>query len=222
MNSQGKEKTFSNPIKCGHCLNTAPMEEVGDYSYVKSSIEIHPNDFDNLSVIYEMLKCPACKNITIQRYEWADFMDPEDVYLEIVYPIMQSEKIPFGLPEGINKAFSAAQKIRNIDANAFAVLIGRVLEMVCVDRKATGKTLAVQLQDLSDKGEIPSKLVMIAKNLRDFRNIGAHATLGELTKEEVPILSDLCNAVLQYVYTAPYLADLAEKRVNQLKLKNKK
>ena len=221
MNNLDKKK-FSSSIQCGHCLNNAPMEVISEYSRVVGTYELYPNEYENVSRISKILKCPACNDITIQEHEWADFMDPEDVTEEIVYPKIQNGEIPLGLPANIDKGFSAAQKIKYIDANAFAVLIGRVLEMVCLDRKASGKNFAAQLQDLASRGEIPEKLVMVAKNLRDFRNIGAHATLGELTKDEVPILSDLCNAVLQYVYTAPYLAELAEKRVKQLKQNTKK
>jgi hypothetical protein len=53
--------------------------------------------------------------------------------------------------------------------------------------------------------------------LRIFGNIGAHPTLGELSDAEVPILDNLCKAILEYVYTAPFLAEQAEKKVKQLK-----
>jgi hypothetical protein len=110
----------------------------------------------------------------------------------------------------------AALKVKPIDSNAFAVLLGRVLELLCIDRKAIGKTLDNKLSDLATKGEIPSKLVDVAHNLRKFRNIGAHADLGELTAKEVPILDDLCRATLEYVYTAPHLAQNAENAVKAL------
>ena len=146
-------------------------------------------------------------------------MDPEDTSGQTVYPQQKIEDIPLGLPDNINRAFLAAAKVKTIDANAYAVLIGRVIEMVGEDRNATGRSLADLLQDLASKNEIPDKLVHVAKYLRDFRNIGAHATLGDLANEEVPILTDLCTAVLEYVYTAPFLATQAEQAVNKLKAK---
>ena len=61
------------------------------------------------------------------------------------------------------------RKNRNIDANAFAVLLGRVLELVCVDRNAVGNSLHKKLQDLATKGEIPAKLVDVAQASRNAK-----------------------------------------------------
>lgn len=218
------DKKFSNSIQCRHCLNTAPMEIVAEHSYVSDTVEAHPGDFEEIYTISQLLKCPACFNVSLQQYQWCDaFMDsPEDTTFEILYPSNDTNDIPLGLPEKINKALLAAQKVKIIDANAFGVLIRRVLEMVCIDRKASGRNLAEQLQDLAQKNEIPIKLVMVSRSLKNLGNIGAHASLGNLTKEEIPILNALSNAILEYVYTAPYLVSQAEERVNQLKKKKRK
>jgi hypothetical protein len=124
---------------------------------------------------------------------------------------------PKGLPDNISKALIAAQKVKNIDANAFGVLLGRVLELVCMDRNAEGEYLSDKLLDLANKKEIPDKLVVVAKRLTKMRNIGAHPDLGNLTEEEIPLLNSLCNAILEYVYTAPYLANQAEERLKKIK-----
>jgi hypothetical protein len=94
--------------------------------------------------------------------------------------------------------------------------------MICVDRDASGRLLSDKLKSLADKGEIPEKLVRIASALTKLRNVGAHAELGELTTDEVPILNDLCCAVLDYVYNAPFLAQTAEDALNALKTRRKK
>jgi len=143
-----------------------------------------------------------------------------DVTYKTLYP--QSIRIPVGLPVEIEKAYLAAIKVKAIDSNAFAVLLGRVLERVCVDRSATGDSLHKRLSDLAGKSEIPAKLVDVAHGLRHLRNVGAHADLGELTSEEVPILDDLCRAILEYVYTAPHLAQKAQNAVKALEARRKK
>jgi len=61
----------------------------------------------------------------------------------------------------------------------------------------------------------------MAHQLRFLRNIGAHATLGELTRGEAPILDDLCNAILEYVYTAPHRVEKVAKRIDELKKRKK-
>lgn len=162
---------------------------------------------------YELLLCLACKEVTLRKYFDADY-DPEDITVETLYPFASSN-LP-GLPPRIQNAYRISLKVRSIDANAYAVLLGRILEMVCENRKATGRNLFNKLKDLAKKGEIPDKLVGVADNLRLLRNIGAHASSGELTKNEIPILDDLCRATLEYVYSAPHLAERAQQQLNQL------
>jgi hypothetical protein len=111
--------------------------------------------------------------------------------------------------------------VRSVDANAYAVLMGRLLDMICKDRNAQGDTLDEKLKDLSSKGEIPEKLVGVVVGIRKLRNIGAHADLGELTSADIPILDDLSKAILEYVYSAPHFAQAAEDRFKSVKAEQK-
>jgi hypothetical protein len=124
------------------------------------------------------------------------------------------------LPSKVAKAYEAAGRVKPVDPNAFAVLLGRVLEHVCEDRGAIGETLNERLGDLAQKGEIPRKLADMAHGLRNLRNVGAHATLGELTESEIPILDDLCRAILEYVYSAPALVARVQERLDGLRAKS--
>ena len=47
--------------------------------------------------------------------------------------------------------------------------------------------------------------------------IVAHAGIGELSEEEIPIVTSLCSAVLEYIYSAPYLALSAETKLNKIR-----
>jgi len=165
--------------------------------------------------IYELILCPACKQVLLASYFYHDGYDPTDIQYEIIYPT--HEDAPEGIPSPIAKAYEAAHRVRSIDPNAFGVLLGRVLELVCEDRQAVGKDLYAKLQNLATNDEIPSKLVDVAHGIRNLRNVGAHATLGELTAAEVPILDALTRAILEYVYSAPLLAQKAEQRLNELR-----
>jgi uncharacterized protein YbaR (Trm112 family) len=211
-----KAKQFSPDMKCGHCANRAPMERVATYSGVKEHTANDGAWGINWSAgpIYEMLVCPACEGVTLTKFNFND-VDPEEIDNEVLYPI--DDSLPAGLPSSVAKAYEAARLVRNIDANAFGVLLGRVLELVCHDRSASGRSLSEQLHDLAAKGEIPAKLVEVANGLRGMRNIGAHPSLGELTQAEVPILDDLARAILEYVYSAPLLAQKAAERMAKLK-----
>lgn len=187
-------------------LETKYFENQGDEH---SGVDAH--------IGYAICTCPVCKGVTLRSYFWHDGMDPEDVLFKILYPA--AEKTQKGLPLNVRKAYDAAQNVKHISVNAYGVLLGRVLEIVCEDRGATGDTLDQKLRNLAAKKEIPEKLVDVATGVRQLRNIGAHASLGELTEQEIPILNDLPRAILDYVYSAPHLASVAASSRSALKAK---
>ncbi|MBI2166503.1 MAG: DUF4145 domain-containing protein [Chloroflexi bacterium] len=191
------------------------MEIVGTHSQVEQHIDNKQNVSWEAGFVYQMAQCPACADITLRRYYYHDAY-PDDFEWSVLYPTARA--LPQGLPETIQKAWCAAARVKNIDANAFGVLVRRMLELVCADRGATGGTLNDKLADLATKREIPEKLVAVARGLRRLSNVGAHAELGDLTPAEAPILEDLSRAVLEYVYSAPHLASQAEERLAALRV----
>jgi hypothetical protein len=219
-----KEKRFTAEIECRHCRNSTPMEVVSDFNDVSDYEEdspqgrfLAPMSWEAGS-IYQLAKCPACDKVTFRRAFWhSGTMDPSEIEYETLYPASDRSDTPRGMPEAVQKAYMSAVKVRSIDANAYGVLLGRVLDIVCRDRKAAGDTLAKKLVDLSAKKEIPERLVEVAKGLRQLRNVGAHPDLGELTEAEVPVLDNLTRAILEYVYTAPILVADAEDCLKRLK-----
>ena len=207
---------WTSPIDCRHCEKTVSMRVLGR---VHDTTTTEAEGFGEYShgQIYEMLKCPKCEKVTLQGGYWADHMDPPDFHPEIIYPTPKAS-IP-GLPSSVQKEYDAARAVATISPNAFGVLIGRTLDEVCSDRKADGDTLFARLNDLAKKNEIPAKLADMAHGLRQLRNVGAHADLGALTAEEIPVLDALCTAVLEYVYKAPRLLALVEARLKNVKTK---
>lgn len=204
---------------CQHCGNRTPLTRKAEYSTIKTHFlnENDPRSLDwDAGDVYEIAICPTCDGVSLTKYTYHEFFEDSTEY-KVLYPDAQS--LPDGLPKSIQKEYEAAQIVKNVSANAFGVLLRRVLELVCIDRNANGKTLYLQLQDLATRGEIPANLVNVANGLRDFGNVGAHATLGELTKDEVALLDALSRAVLEYVYSAPLLAKKAQDRLARLKSK---
>ena len=97
------------------------------------------------------------------------------------------------------------------------MLLGRVLDLLCIDQSANGESLYEKLKDIADKNIIPDRLADMAHGIRQFRNIGAHANLGELTESELPILETLIRAVLEYVYAAPAMVTSVQSKIDELK-----
>jgi len=211
---------LSKLISCRHCGNISKMEIIGNVNDDRTEYDPEYGPMTEWGIHYSVLKCPACQKTNIVSYTWHDGMESDDeISYDFLYP--QNASYPIGLPEKILTAFKAAEKVKSIDVNAYAILMRRLLELVCLDRSATSGTLASMLKELADKKEIPDKLVKVASGLKDFGNIGAHAGSGELTEKEIPIVNALCSAILEYVYSAPHLATIAETKLNAIKTKKK-
>lgn len=213
--TNSKQK-LTDTLKCGHCDNKAPMKI--RFEFTEGEPDEETGNIFSLDT-YQLLDCPACQGIILQNTtELFGIPGSEEIRsTTTLYPA--DRKRPIGLPKSIAREYESAMKVRKIDANAYGVLMGRLLEIVCEDRQAEGRTLNDKLADLSSKGEIPDKLVSVAKSIRQLRNHGAHATLGGLSASDVPVLDDLARAILEYLYSAPELVRRAEAR---LKISTKK
>lgn len=208
-------------VSCGHCSNISHMKTIGNVVNEHEFIDSTYGPMYKYGTTYSISECPACKKVNIISFDWHDGIESEDeITYKVLYP--QNNNFPVGLPNNILSTLKAAERIKNIDVNAYAILLRRLLELVCLDRNAHGATLALMLKDLADKNEIPDKLVSVAKGLKDFGNIGAHAGSGDLSEREIPIVKALCLAILEYTYSAPYLASVAEKKLLAIKTKAKK
>ncbi len=206
--------SYSEKLECLHCHNVAPMRVVGS---VGDTVE---QDMDNgppvqHGIVYEVLSCPKCEQATIRSGRWNDSMESDDWRGTVIYPSQRPQIL--GLPPAVEQEFRAAEMVSQVSPNAYAVLLGRVLDVVCQDRNAVGDTLHKQLIDLAAKQEIPRNLADLAHKLRQLRNVGAHASLGTLSADEVPVLEALCRAVLEYVYAAPKLMERVGQLVAKLK-----
>ena len=216
-----REARFTGPTKCDHCGNEVHMKEVAWHDRIRSS-EVE-DWFWQEGPVWRLLECPACHDVTLIRYYLDERYDPEEWDLQVLYPPMG--KPITGLPPRLYREYSAALKLRHIDANAYANALGRVLEEVCIEfgeRPSKSRTVYVCLNSLADKGKLPPILASIAHNLRLFRNTGDHPTLGDLTSADVPILDELCKAILWYLYAAPQLVRKAESRIEEQKSKQQK
>lgn len=213
------QERLSPAIQCGYCGNLGRMRVGAAYSEVESH-DAEQTDAGvtppwDAGAVYETLKCPACEGVLLARYFWHSVLEPQEVEYRVIYP--EQPAPPDGLPTAVKAAYDRALALRKRDPNAYGVLLGRVLELVCEDRQAKGRRLHQQLEYLAAQGEIPPKLSTVAAGLRQLRNVGAHATVGELTPAEVPILDALTRAILEYVYSASLLAARAADRYEALK-----
>jgi hypothetical protein len=195
-------------VACLHCDNKSRMPIVAEFDDVARDAQGY-----EAGTYWELLRCDACEKVSLRSVDWHEFM--EEVEWTLLYPQAAVATVD-GLPANISRAWASAQRVKRVDANAYAVLVRRVLELVCADNAATGRDLAAKLSDLASKGKIPGPLAAIAHNARNFGNIGAHASLGDLRQSEARLLDELCVAVLEHVYTAPLLVTKAQAALERL------
>jgi hypothetical protein len=182
----------------------------------KNLAETHDEDDGfqwDAGYLYQVLKCFKCGEIVFVRIFLHSELHPEgiDNPCDILYP--PEVESPSGLPKQIERAWNAAILVSRVDPNAFAVLLGRVLDLICDDRQAKPGRLHARITELSTRGEFPPNLVDLAHHLRKLRNFGAHADLGALTAEDAPLVESLCRAMLLYLYTAPSLVVRAQAKL---------
>lgn len=218
------EKQYSEARKCGHCHNVAPMEVLA--SAVVDDAEEHRDENGYcLGVFlerntYRLHKCSSCGRVILAAEYSCSGMHPDIPDVSVLYPQPSTSLV--GLPQKVQKAYDSAQRVRLVDANSFAVQLRRMLEFICKDQQATGNSLASKIHDLANRNLIPDKLSEIARHLKDFGNVGAHAEDFDITEAEIPILDSLARAIAEYIYTAPALAKQAEERFRELKEGNDK
>jgi hypothetical protein len=215
-----KVPEFSEKKKCYHCGNVTELRRVGHYVQTTECIDEGDSGEWKRGVGYETLECPACNKVEFRMYRWDERVEEPELRYETLYPV--PPKIPLGLPGVIEQQFIKCMRIKSIDPNAYGGAMRRLLALVCEERGAIGKDLYNKLENLAVKGEIPKQLLDVAHKLRGLGNVGEHPDIGELTDTEGPIIEGLSRAVLEYVYSAPYLLCQAEARLAQVCAKHNK
>lgn len=202
-------------MTCGFCGNQTMFEIVGEYAL--DGIDDYPCSSETYST-YALMKCRACRQPTLLEREkfFAEYEEfrPTDVVVGVnrIYPA--DDALWEYLPPAVAKVYGAAANVRFADPGAYAVLIGKTLEVVCKNEGAEGRTLELKLRDLANSGHIPSVLAQMGHQLRKFRNFGAHADEGnEVTKEDLPIIREFVEAILEYLYVAPRKLAALEQRI---------
>lgn len=215
-----EEPQMTEPFRCGHCSNVAPMEiRCADtvHRLVERGSVGEPYESADTT---EVLRCSVCGKSTVRSYFWGDWMELAEVEFHVLYP--SNRTVPAGLPMRIEQEFADGQKVKLINADLFGIQMRRILEMVCEDRLGTDAKakddLQTRLKALAAKGEIPKEIVEVADHARLFGNIGAHPVMGSGIKPEaVPVVEKLCVAALEYVYSLPKLVEDARQMLETLR-----
>lgn len=192
---------------CRHCGNKSMHKLLhrGTIQEVVLDNEGAPiGAFDN---IIFLTQCGTCDEVSLFRtWEYAD--NPE--YLVDAAVLFPPERKFAGMvPKEIEISYSEAGKVKKISPIAFAILIRRALEILCLERKAVGKDLYEKIRSLAKMSVVPTTIADMADAIRSLGNDSAHDSEPQIDDKDVADLDDFFVTVVEYVYVAPKrLADL--------------
>jgi hypothetical protein len=120
------------------------------------------------------------------------------------YPLQLIDFDASSLPAPILRSLEEAILCHGAGAyRASALMVRRVLEELCEDRKAAGKDLFARLQALKSSVIIPTELFEAAHELRLLGNDAAHIeakSYDDITEIEASLALELAKELLKAVY----------------------
>ncbi|APW43044.1 DUF4145 domain-containing protein [Rhodoferax saidenbachensis] len=153
---------------------------------------------------YFLAECPSCKQALLGKafvyqdeqmnYEWSN--------AERIWPVPANTEISSSIPVAARRDIKDAQKCLSHGIySAAAVLCGKALERLIHEKAGANMMIGKGLAELKTKGIIDERLFTWAEALRKERNIGAHASEQETTRENAEDVIDFTIAIFDYVYT---------------------
>jgi hypothetical protein len=152
---------------------------------------------------YFLAECPSCKHPLLGKafvyqdeqmnYEWSN--------AERIWPAPADTEVSSAIPAAARRDIKDAQKCLSHGIySAAAVLCGKALERL-IQEKVGANMIGRGLAELKAKGVIDERLFAWAEALRKERNIGAHASEQDTTRENAQDVIDFTIAIFDYVYT---------------------
>ena len=184
---------------CPNCGNVAPQKLIHTQhsTTLGWSRDGESYEFD---VTFFVASCETCNWVLVYR----SMGDSDPKYFtsaDLDYP--DSGQLHSSVPEPIRDLYSEAFRVRHSSANAFAVLVRKALEAICVDRGAGKGNLFENLRVLASRGDIPQKLSEVTDVLRLLGNIGAHAGEEQVRPWHVWTIDRFFRVIAEYIYVAP-------------------
>ena len=195
------ESEYTGPMRCRRCDRDTPMLILSQHGE-----STNQSEEKYTGLFWELIECPACAVVMFrQGYsdEYLNFGGADD------YQLLQPAEDEYlgGLPSDIATAYAVALQVKSINSTVCCALLLRLLKLVCVDHDVGGMTPLQALGDLAGKGIISKRLVKLADDFRQSRQLESDADLVSLKRSDVAVLESLFKAVLAYVYVAPAMVE---------------
>ena len=183
-------------IECPDCESKVSAVVLTKREYIPGPTD----DYDPFIVYF--LECPVCHRTMVgDSYPVQIGFDKwEYTKLSRLWP-NPSKNLDRSIPTSVRQSIEEAQKCLGAKAySACAVMCGRSIEAVCKEHGTKGRQLDQGLKELKDNGIIDGRLFEWGEALRNRRNIGAHASDEDISREDASDVIDFTIAICEYVY----------------------
>ncbi|MBF0551766.1 MAG: DUF4145 domain-containing protein [Deltaproteobacteria bacterium] len=147
--------------------------------------------------------CRRCGQPFFIRQSW--YVVPAEIESptgEIVLYPTESKLTQEALPKSVKSAYDDASKCFKASMFEPCVLMCRkCLEAICKNLGAEGRDLNKRLVRLSEAGQIDSRLLNWAHEIRLIGNEAAHEVDGKVTKRDARDVLDFTEAIIIYVFS---------------------
>ena len=191
---------------CFHCGNQGlmPVKHIHSHDFggdvydefgniVNCELEEH---FD-----WILLSCPVCEKVTLIEEYNEEFSRDYYTAVETLYP--QSTIDYTGVPEKIKNAFESAMKVKNIDTAVCSLALRRVLEAICKERGAEGKSLEAMIKNMIDRNVLPKMFDDACWIVRQLGNSAAHGDNKHFSLRQVDQTIVFMQNIINYLYALP-------------------
>jgi hypothetical protein len=151
-----------------------------------------------------ILQCPKCYSPLVA---YQDFLGPQGPHGIEEYGATQrlwpSPEVTLSMliPELIRASLAEARKCLSCGTHTASVaMTGRAVEAMCHHFKTKKTTLFEGLKELKDRDIIDRRLYTWADELRQHRNLAAHASGAQFTREDAQDIFDFAVAICDYVF----------------------
>ena len=200
-------------LKCPHCTVTVHIQ-TKTFSITEAVTATKTPIF--WEAVHEI--CPNCKQAVIWLVTRSVKAFPNGVRQAgevltnvLVWPQNSERPIPAEVPSEIGRDFTEAVRVLPLSAQSSAALTRRLLQQILKDHAGTTKRdLFDQIQEVLDKGNLPTSLADQLHAVRAIGNFAAHPLKSQNTGQIVPVEPneaewnlDVLEDVFDYYFVKP-------------------
>lgn len=154
---------------------------------------------EHIPYTYYVIQCRICNHLSILR----GYIDESGKPIELTQKYPQIKNHLEIIPSAIRDTYLEAARIRTRAPHGYVALIRKALELICIERNAVGQNLFQNLNDLANKGVLPSDLSEIATLLRKTGNEAVHASGRRISVLDTEVIDQLFRAIVDYLFILP-------------------